>query len=187
MLVVALACILSTAAPQNTLAAHKREPEVEEQHIRSIITALPAKSALRQELLDGARGNGLHQPWMDDMREKGIRRVVIRIGIDFDQKGRPKRMSVKSTEFYGEYDDARPVSDGRRLEEIRSSGLEQTLRKLALQRAARGAWIDMPRPKPHPFNGEARVEFFDDEWLPTANVPLYCAGTSCLSDSESGQ
>jgi hypothetical protein len=187
MLAVALACILSTAAPQNTPASNKSEPEIDEQRIHSIIAELPDRSALKQELLNGARGKGLHQPWMDDMRRQGIRRAVVRISINFDQRGRPKHIAIKSIMFYHDYDDAQPFSDTKRLEVIHSSGLEQTLSKLALELAAHGAWVDMPRPKPQPFDGGSSVEFFDDEWLPTANVILYCAGASCLSDNESRQ
>jgi hypothetical protein len=181
MFTVALACIISTVAAPKAQVTHEPDPVVE-QHIRSIIKELPDKSALRQELLSGARGNGTHQPWMDDMRREGVKRAIVCIDIHFDRHGRPKQMVAKRTEFYAEYGGSPPVSDAERLKAIRSSGLKQTLDDLALQRAADGAWTDLPRPKPQPFDGGTRLELFDDEWLPTPSAPLYCAGKSCLSE-----
>ena len=60
------------------------------------------------------------------------------------------------------------------------SGLEQELHSVALEKATHGFWIDVPHPEPQPFVGGAKVEFFDDEKLPTPEAPLYCAGKSCL-------
>ena len=186
MFTVALVFVLVTVATQGAQVAHEPEPSVEE-HIRDIVKELPIGSALRQQLLRGARGNGLHQPWMDDMRKEGVKRAVIQVGIRFDRHGRAKQMILKRIEFYTGYDGGIPVSDAAKLNEIRSSGLGQALTNLALQRAAHGAWIDVPRPRPEPFDGGANLEFYDDEWLPTATVPLYCAGKSCVSASEKQQ
>jgi hypothetical protein len=180
MLAVVLICILSTVVPQNSQAVNKAELGVEEQHIQSILNELPANSALREILLRGSRGIGPHQSWMDDMHRSGIKRAVIWIAIDFNRRGRPKKMVVKCTEFYDKYDGTLPVSDAERLKEIRASGLEQALSNLAPQRASNGFWVDIPRPKPKPFNGGTSIEFFDDELLPTFNGALYWAGTSCL-------
>ena len=177
--VMVLTFLVSVAARQDAQVAGKSKQEVE-QHIRSILAELPPNSSLRQELSNGARGNGMHQPWMDDMRKEGLRRAVVQIGINFNRQGRPKKMVVEWTEFFTEYVGGTAVSDPRKLDEIRSSGLDQMLKDIALKSAANGAWVDIPRPRPKPFNGGARLEFFDDEWLPTASVPQYCAGEYCL-------
>lgn len=176
----ALALALVLVAPQSPQIPNGLEPAMD-QHIRNIIAELPSESPLRRELLSGARGTGVHQPWMDDMRTQGVKRAVVEIEIHFDRRGRAKRMVVNGIQFFTGYDGGRPISDGEKLNKIRANGLAQTLGDLALKRAAHGAWTDVPRPKPEPFDGGARLEFFDDEWLPTTSVPLYCAGTHCVS------
>lgn len=186
MFAVALAFVLLTVAMQGAQVTSEPEQGIE-QHIRNIVSGLPADSALRRELLSGARGNGLHQPWMDDMRKEGVKKAVIQVGIHFDRHGRAKRMVLAGAQFYTDYDGETPISDAAKLNEIRSSGLEHVLEDLALQRAAHGAWTDVPHPRPEPFDGGARLEFFDDEWLPTPTIPLYCAGKSCVSVGQTQQ
>jgi hypothetical protein len=180
MLAVVLALALGAFAHPVKQVPNISETSAE-QHIRNIIAELPADSALRRELESGAKGNGVHRSWMDDMRADGIRRAVVQFHIQFDRHGRAKHMAVKSIQLFKKYDHGTPVSDAADVSIIHSSGLEHTLEDLALERAAHGAWMDVPRPRPKPFDGGAQLEFFDDEWLPTQNVPLYCAGTSCFS------
>ncbi len=83
-------------------------PAVEE-HIRDIVRELPADSALRRNLLQGARGNGVHYSWMDDMRKLGIKRAVVWIDIRFDSKGRPKKMSLNRIEYFTKYEGGMPT------------------------------------------------------------------------------
>jgi hypothetical protein len=92
-------------------------------------------------------------------------------------------MKVARTEYFAQYDKGERISDVDRLKSIRASGLEQKLTAVALQKAAHGFWVDVPRPRPRPFVGAAEIEFFDDEWVPTLNAPLYCAGKSCISNA----
>jgi hypothetical protein len=146
-----------------------------ETHVRDIIKELPADSDLRHSLLQGARGNGVHYHWMDEMRKQGIRRAVIWVDISFDSKGRPKKMNLSRTEYFTQYEGGVPISDIASLETIRASGLEKELSTLALERARHGYWLDLPRPKPRPFTGGTHVEFLDDEWLPALSVGLYFA------------
>jgi hypothetical protein len=155
-----------------------------EQYIREVIGELPLNSALRDELLHGARGDGVRYPWMEGMREQGIKQVVVWIGINFNWRGRPKRMNVKRIQYFTQYDEGAPILSADRLNAIRASGLEMNLDAIALEGAARSAWVDVPRPRPHPFVGGIRLTFFDDEWLPTTYVGLYYTGIACLSESK---
>jgi hypothetical protein len=179
MFIMALAFVLGAVATQGVQVTNKPEPSVE-QHISDVERELPAESQLRRELLNGARGNGIRKPWMDDMRKQGIKRAVIQVAIHFKRNGRPKQMIVKQVKFYTTYDDGTPISDIAKLNMVSSSGLEQTLKDIALQRATDGFWVDVPRPRPKPFDGGTVVKFFDDEWLPVLNGSMYCAGNSCF-------
>src|SRR6266446_10287493 len=109
------------AQPTHSQMETANSPAVDE-HIRGVIRELHADSALRRNLLQGARGNGLHYSWMDDMRKLGIKRAVVWIDIRFDSKGRPKKMSVSRTEYFAQYEGGMPISDKTRFETIRATG-----------------------------------------------------------------
>jgi hypothetical protein len=120
---------------------------------------------------------------MIDMRQEGVKRAVVWVAIDFDRSGKPKRMKIYRTDYFTTYEGASKVSDPNRVTSIRTTGLEQKLTSVALENTAHGFWTDVPHPKPRPFVGGAKVEFFDDEWIPTLTAPMYCVGRSCLPES----
>lgn len=169
---VSFLILMLTAQTAYSQVAAMKSPQVEE-HIQEIVKQLPTASALRQSLLRGARGNGVHYPWMDEMRRQGIKRAVVWIDIRFDQKGRPKKTALDRMEYFAQYEGGSPISDTSQLNKIHSSALDKTLKALGLERALHGAWLDVPRPKPDPFVGGAQIEFFDDEWLPVTSTPTY--------------
>jgi hypothetical protein len=171
---------MSICALSNSQNAQEAKPDVEE-HIRKIASELPTDSTLRRELLSGARGDGVHYAWMDTLRKADIRRVEVSIAIQYKRNGKPKKTTVVRTECFTQYENGIPILCSARFKTTGADGLEQALDNLALQRAEHGAWADVPHPHLHPFTGGIRIEFFDDEWLPTWRVPLYCAGPACLS------
>lgn len=176
MTMTILALFLTLTARTTFSQTKSTSSAVVEDHIRDIIRELPDDSALRRNLLQGARGNGVHYSWMDDMRKQGIKRAIVWIDIRFDSKGRPKEMSLNRIEYFAHYEGDIPISDKTRLETIRASGLEKELETLGLERARHGFWVDIPRPKPRPFVGGTEVKFLDDEWLPTLSAAPYYAG-----------
>jgi hypothetical protein len=103
---------------------------------------------------------------MDNMRKQGVKRVDVWIDISFDRKGHPKKMSVNRAEYFTQYEGRAPISDNTRVDEIRASGLEGELSTIALEKAKHGFWLDVPRPKPHPFIGGTHVEFLDERMPP---------------------
>jgi hypothetical protein len=146
-----------------------------EAHIRELIETLPPDSFLRGQLQAGARGEGIHYAWMDGMRREAVKKTVAQIHIRFMGNGKPKDMKIVRMLYYGAYDSSfAQITDQTSLEKIRVSGLEQQLEKAALERAAQGSWVDIPRPKPVPFVGGTSVDLLDDEWLPITH-PLFGA------------
>jgi len=141
------------------------------QHIRAVADTLPLNSELRGLLERGEAGDGVHHRWMDDMKKGGVNRVLVE--VHFTWRGRPVKMQIQKIIYFGSYDDQKDrIADGVKLENIRVMGLEQAVRDAALLRAAKGYWVDLPRPRPKPFLGGTWVELFDDEWLPE-NPPRY--------------
>lgn len=175
---VLLFCVLNIVAMMGDQVTRESE-----QHVRDLIEQLPSNSILRRDLLSGARGDGVHRFWMDTMRQVGVKRVVAWVSIRFDRGGKPKEMMVARTEYFTEYENGGRVLDDNSLKSIRASGLEQMLTPIAVEMARHGHWIDVPRPRPNPFVGAARVQFFDDEWLPAIKKPLFCAGNNCTTES----
>lgn len=146
-----------------------------ESHIRKLINELPVDSAVRHQLENGARGDGVHYSWMDEMGREGVKRARVQVTISFKRNGRPKNMNIQEIEYYQDYDlKSSPIIDRSRLSEIQKSGLEDSLRRVALERALHGSWLDVPHPRPKPFVGGTTVDIFDDEWIPVGR-PLYGA------------
>ncbi len=176
---VLLFSCLFVATDANSQAPAKTNPDAERK-IAEIMKDLPSGSSLSQRLTHGARGDGVHHAWMSDMQRQSIRRILVLLRISFNHSGRPKTLAIESIEYFADYDGRQQIKDGVRLTEIRTSGLEKEMADLALERAKHGAWLDVPRPRPRPFIGAAVVEFFDNEWLPVFQSPLYCAGPACF-------
>jgi hypothetical protein len=172
----AIFILLVALLVQPVCSQEKANSPAVEAHIRDVIKELPADSGLRRGLLQGARGNGVHYQWMDDMRKQRIRRAIVLINISFDSKGRPRETSINRTEYFTQYEEGVPISDSAQLGKIRASGLEKELSSIALEKAKHGSWVDVPHPKPRPFVGGTQIEFLDDEWLPALSVALYYAG-----------
>ena len=178
---IAIVLTLSLGASASNSQSLSKLPLAAQEHIRQLMNELSPNSDLRREFLSGAHGDGVPKPWMADMRHASVKRAVVWVAIDFDRHGKPKRMRIQRTDYFTAYDDASKVLDTKSQTVVRTNGLEQKLVSIALEQAAHGFWIDVPRPKPHPFVGGVGVEFFDDGWIPTG-PPVYCAGKSCLPE-----
>ena len=155
-----------------------------DEYIQKLIQELPHNSTLRRDMLAGARGDGIRRPWMGPMQKEQVKRATVSIAIEYNRRGRPKKLRIQQIQYFSGYEDATPISDAQRLSEVRVCGLEKLLSDVALQKAAQGTWVDVPRPKPHPFIGGTKVDFFDNEWLPVVATPALCAGPYCLEQAE---
>jgi len=176
---IAIALTLALRAVASDPHSPSDVPPAVQDHIRQLINELLPDSNLRRDLLNGAHGDGVEKPWMIHMRQEGVKRALVWVSVAFDRCGKPKRMKVYRTDYFTTYEGASEALDAKRVTSIRTIGLEQKLTSVALENTAHGFWIDVPQPKPHPFVGGAKVEFFDDEWIPIAKAPMYCTGTNC--------
>lgn len=138
MTTTALVLLIIFIPPMPHSQTDKPNAPAVEEHIRSLVKDLPADSSLRRSLLQGARGNGVHYPWMDEMRKQEIKKALVSVDIRFDHKGRPRQMSIKRVEYFCQYENDRPISGNVRLDKVRSTGLENKLKSLALERARKG-------------------------------------------------
>ncbi len=140
--------------------------------IQNLIDSLPSGSHLRYELSDGGHGDGTRFPWMDDMARQGVRRVFVE--GHFVWRGAAKDISVVRLIYSSRYAaECAQITDPASLAQIRSSGLEETIRQVAIQRIARTAWsrVDFPS-QIDGDHGVSYDELFDDERLPT-HAPVF--------------
>jgi len=151
----------------------KPKPEVRhvpdaaaQEHIRQVIDSLPVDSSLRRTLEAGRFGNGIHEPWMDDMRREGVKEVALEV------RGRwleffgfsPKK--VARILYRSKYEGPKAqITDSAWLGRIRASGLEQELEAVALGRAKRATPMRMHWDWTIWERGSTHVYLFDDEWL----------------------
>ncbi len=150
--------------------------------IRELIASLPPGSIWRNMMEHGAKGDGIRQPWMDEMRDRGIRLAVLTFEFDWAHGGEGlKNLSnwrLVSANYFTEYDyrSSQPIADPRRLAAIRASGLERTLESVALVRAKTGFWVEDPwhQHPPRPTGtGFIPVLLADNPWLPVQMFPWF--------------
>jgi hypothetical protein len=157
------AIILASSAPgspQSTLPSTQTEAR-----IRRLIDSMPIDDALRLSFEEGNRGDGVHYSWRDLMHSEGVRRALI--VITFDWQDRPANLKAARTLYYSKYDgDCAQITDPPRLESIRSSGLQQQLIEFAMKRTTEMRWVTIDNPRPHS-RGITKIYALDDEWLPS--------------------
>src|SRR5579872_1476575 len=140
-----------------------------QEHLKEIAESLPPDSGLRYGLENGAHGDGVHRPWMDEMRQMGIKRVLVR--TEFVWHKRP--VDVKATRFvyFSTYEaDCGQIADPLRLSEIRSIGLEAELSNQAVQDTLQGHWLFRDHEPRHLKRGFTVVTLMDDEWVPASPI-----------------
>jgi len=163
VIATALIPLLILAMPQRSV--HKVTPNAEvKEHIREVIESLPEDSQMRLNLEQGMRGDGFRYPWMDQMRNEGVKRALITISFEWD--GKPHKMKLARAVFYSKYDeDCAQIEDESQLRRIRETGLEKQLESVAMDRTSNARWSSWDNPTPH-IHGLSWTEFTDDEWLP---------------------
>ena len=162
---------------------HRQQPvkptTASEEHVRRLIQSLPVDSRVRENLEGGGRGDGVHYSWMDDLRKAGVKRVEVglkfNVGfrIPYVYLGRPSNIKVDGITYYFKYDyDCAQIIDSERLEAIRSSGLEEKLKRFAIAEVKGAHWFHLDRIAGSAHGGST-VELVDDEWVPRFGTRLH--------------
>jgi hypothetical protein len=136
----------------------------------------------RNMLEHGARGDGIHRPWMDEMQKQGITLEVLTFEFEWTQGGETlkdlKNWKFASAMYFTDYDypSSQPITDPSRLKTINASALEGKLEAVALPRAMQGIWFESPgdqHPAQQTGTGYSRIFLADNEWLPVQNFPWF--------------
>jgi hypothetical protein len=121
-------------------------------------TSSPAES-LRSEQGEHTKPDGIHYPWMDDMRRQGVKRAWV--VLDTGLSGPPKNWEICEVAYYSRYDRVgSQIIEPGWLGRIRKSGLADELNRVALDRAPLTPWAEH----------QARlipIDLVDDEHQPT--------------------
>jgi hypothetical protein len=137
-----------------------------EKHLKEIAESLPSDSLLLYWMERGVHGDGVHHPWMDEMRQMAIKRVVVK--TEFRWQKRPLNVKVTYFVYSSTYDgDCGQIADPQLLSKIRSSGLEAELSNQAVQDTLRGHWRFIDQAPHHLKRGVTVITLLDDAWLPT--------------------
>ncbi len=152
--------------------------------VRELVESLPPKSMWRNMMDHGVRGDGVRRPWMDEMRNQGIKLADLTFEFDWVQGGKELTdWRLVSAKYFASYDSlsrpaAEPVTDPDRLNAIRASGLEARLEAVGLARAKRGIWVEDPahqHPPRETGTGFQQVFLAENEWLPVQMFPWFAA------------
>jgi uncharacterized protein len=150
--------------------------------VRRLMDLLPPNSMWRNMMEHGAEGDGVRQPWMDEMRKQGIKLADLTFEFDWVQGGTElKNWRLASAEYFTSYDSlgtgaVEPLTNPDRLKVIRASGLEADLEAVGLARAKHGIWVEDPghqHPPRETGTGYKQVFLAENEWLPVQMFPWF--------------
>jgi hypothetical protein len=118
---------------------------------------------------NGGHGDGIPYPWMDEMRRDGVKNAKVQISLTWFFG--PRSLRVSRVMYFTEYDTPdSQVTNPQKIKFFQSTGLEQRLKEIALQRGLHGRWFESPLAQ-HPMrlglvDAGTQVDLFDEEWLP---------------------
>jgi hypothetical protein len=132
---VLLLLILAIGGPAQASTADSKSAC--EERAQKVMHTLEPDNALRHTLEQGDRGDCVHQPWMDTMRQFGIKQASFL--IEYSWKHGAVNFKAKKVSYlpyyYSHYDGA--IND-QRLREIRRTGLERDLINIVLAHVKNG-------------------------------------------------
>ena len=158
LLLIALSCLCSVYG------------QATEERVKQVLSNLECKESKRATAYEGfvdaiergERGEGIRYPWMDKMRQLGIKQAFF--VVHFSYKNGEYRYKVKRIDYlrrYYCYEDE--VKGGKLLRQIRKSGLEQELKDAVIAKIKK---YERPYQAGNVTEGEEYHYLLDDEHLP---------------------
>jgi len=92
--------------------------------------------AFAKAIKNGETGDGVHYPWMDKMRELGIKQAFFIVHVSY-RNGEYKYKVTTTSYYLRYYCDESEVKDSKLLRDIRKFGLDQDLRQAIVARLKR--------------------------------------------------
>jgi hypothetical protein len=141
-----------------------------QEHLHKVAETLPPGGTLRRALSYGAHGDGIHYPWMEEMKRDGVKCAQVELELTWFFG--PRFLKIARVMYFSEYDNSdSQILDPQRIKYFQSSGLQEKLQEVALQRGTHGMWVESP-PAQHPSRwgpvpAGIQIDLFDEEWLPS--------------------
>src|SRR5437660_1604417 len=149
--------------------------EVPQRDVQGLRDSLPEYSWLRPWLSRRERQATKDQPYMERMRQAGVRRVFFELSSVW-HAGKPRDVRVIARLYFGKYDGPHSqIADQTSIDAIRTSGLENLLDNVAIEWAKERpllmgkehAVVRHPEGK----QMSTTAELFDDSRLPGMAIP----------------
>lgn len=137
-------------------------------HVQEVIESLEGDNSLRFALMRGARGDGIHFAWMDQMKRFGAKQAAFQ--IHFERKFNRTEFKIQTiTYLYHYYRYDKHLNKPAVLRDIRASGLQNSLATEILARSP--VMVDQLNfaINRSSFCGTLFVNLLDDEALPILN------------------
>lgn len=142
--------------------------------IEKLLNELPLCSILRESLERHQYGDGIEQPYMQKMRQLGVKRALLEVNSVL-RKGKPTNLQIIRRLYFRQYDGPNSViTDDATLNSIRMSDLPAILDEVAQRDVAiapiyGGPDIYLRQSK----KKSSTVELFSEPWLPREHVLLF--------------
>lgn len=168
ILLVVLGFFCCARGQSESTSTHRQTAEERVQQVLANLECRESRRATAYEgfleaLRRGERGDGVHRPWMDRMRELGVKQVFF--VVHFAYRNGEYRYRVKSINYLRHYYCyENEIRSGRVLRQIRQSGLEQELKDAIIARIRR--IYTRPYQPGNVTSGELYHYLLDDEHLP---------------------
>ena len=168
-LVLMLQCLYFNISAQQSQVAQTANQSRDER-VRQVLESLERDNTLRFALERGDRGSGMHYPWMDKMRQQGVKQASFRIHFHWVKQSKKLKITdIKYLQQYYRFDTA--INDQSIVEQIRASGLERELRNEILRRAKANLAQRMRDLGSSQICGTLYLNLLDDEVLPILDEP----------------
>lgn len=143
--------------------------------IKEILNQLPPCSVLREDLEQHKSGEGIEQPYMQKMRQQGVKRALLDVDSVL-HKGKPTDLQVVRRLYFRQYDGRdSAITDETSLKAIETSGLQAMLDEIAFSRVSAAPILRAVDVWHLPLGKQKSsfVEFFSEPWLAPEHVLLY--------------